>query len=254
MVRHQEKQNTVWLRKIFSLSGCLFPSARSIDVTLCTMTRHKVDQQRRRVANSGISTSNLSFHQTWAESVSCIDLPQTSEIRLKVRLRTRTHRWGTHTHERGTCQYSFPPTQRTCAKIKILRCVCVLVQSTRLFISVLFLQKKRYLYIFLFYLFFYSLTVFVLNVHTYAHTQEGVRLCKKKKKKSHATWPYFVSSLEMTFRVIAITAATRGFMCVCVCVCESACNDIRRSFDTPPPLSRSCGLRRLCGGHWDRSL
>lgn len=183
MVRHQEKQNTVWLRKIFSLSGCLFPSARSIDVTLCTMTRHKVDQQRRRVANSGISTSNLSFHQTWAESVSCIDLPQTSEIRLKVRLRTRTHRWGTHTHERGTCQYSFPPTQRTCAKIKILRCVCVLVQSTRLFISVLFLQKKRYLYIFFYFIysFIHSPSLSWTFTHMLTH-KKGSDYVKKKKK------------------------------------------------------------------------
>lgn len=57
----------------------------------------------------------------------------------------------------------------------------------------------------------------------YSHTQEemggwviwggGGQIMAKQ---SHATWPYSVSSLEMTFRVIAITAATGGFMCVSV--------------------------------------
>lgn len=76
--------NTVWLREIFSFSIYCFLSVQSIDVTLCSMTRDKADQQRSRVANSVISTNIFSFHQARVESVGCIDPPQTSNIRLKT--------------------------------------------------------------------------------------------------------------------------------------------------------------------------
>lgn len=77
-------------------------------------------------------------------------------------------------------------------------------------------------------------------------SRTGERPITVTKKKSPATWPYFIPSPQMTFRVTAIMAATGEFVCVCVGVKErrNTCNDIRKSSDTnPPPSSDSLGHR-----------
>lgn len=60
------------------------------------------------MANGGIFTSNLSFHLTQTESVSCIDLPQTSKIHLKVRCGETAHIHTGKAHTTTTCLHKQP--------------------------------------------------------------------------------------------------------------------------------------------------
>lgn len=227
--REKSQKNTVWVRIIFSLSVCLFLSVQSIDVTLCTMTRNKVDQQRSRVANSGISTSNLSFHRTWAESVSCIDLPQTSKIRLKVRHgeAAHIHRQSTHTNK-APVNITCPPTQRTCTEIKIFKYVCVPDTGVHLFLCTQFLQQQKTQK---------TYTTIYKDMISFSHTPHVSHTFTHKTGSDYGkivpcNLALFCIVSGNDLCVIAITAATRGF--VCVGVCECVCNDIRRAFDTLP--------------------